>query len=211
MLEYRSSARCVLTALTVTLAGPAAAQTRLEVGALLGLYAPASSFQPASYYSTALPNSPSDLAGLAWGGQGRLWLSLRFGMQLQVASASSNVGGGNTPGGPAPATPARVLTTSAQLAYKLLAPANGAQVWCSAGPGLVRHGGPAYSRYGSPTQFATAFGLGSAVPISSRLSADFGLTTFLYNLDVSDSTGASLEHGFQVDPLLHAGITLHWP
>src|SRR2546422_4439808 len=63
MREYRSSARCVLAALTVTLAGPAAAQTRLEVGALLGLYAPASSFQPASYYSTALPNSPSDLTG----------------------------------------------------------------------------------------------------------------------------------------------------
>ncbi len=210
MLENRASVICVLI-LTVILAAPVPAQVRLEVGPILGLYAPASNFQPAPYYSTALPNSPGDLTGLALGGQGRLWLTSRLGIQLDAASTSSNVGGGNTPAGSFPPTGARVLTASAQLLFSLLAPSHNSHVWCSAGPGLVRHGGAAYSRYGSPIQLATAVGLGSAVPIAGRLSIDIGVTAFLYNLDVSDSVGTSLEHGFQVDPLVHAGITLRWP
>src|SRR5437773_1951962 len=81
-------------AILVTVLTPAAfAQARVEVGPLLALYAPVSGFQPAPYYTTRLPNSPGDLSGLAWGGEGRFWLTQRAGLQLQIASASSMVGG----------------------------------------------------------------------------------------------------------------------
>ena len=192
-------------------ATPLPAQSRIEVGPLLALYAPASHFQPAPYYSTALPNSPSDLTGVAWGGQGRIWFTPRFGLQLQAASASSTVGGGATPGGFFPGTTARVFTASAQGLWAPFATPRNVQLWLSAGAGLVRHGGRAYERYGSPVQLATALGFGVSLPFGSHLAANLGVSTLLYNIDVSDSTGTSLEHGLQVDPLFHAGISLRWP
>lgn len=210
MLKNRKSVVCVLTALTGGLAAPAVAQSHLDIGPLVGFYAPAGSFKPAPYYSTGLPTTPSNLSGVAWGAQGRIWLTPRWGLQLQLAAASSSVGGGATPGGLFPPTPAQVFTASGQVLFKLIS-FHGAQAWCSGGPGLIRHGGTAYSRYGSPTQFATTLGLASAIPLGHRLSIDLGVTTFLYNLDVSDSVGTSLEHGFQVDPLLHLGLGLRWP
>ena len=192
-------------------ATPVLAQTRIEVGPLLAVYAPASAFQQAPYYSTALPNSPSDLTGVAWGGQGRIWLRRHFGVELQIAWASSTVGGGNTPAGHAPATPARVLTTSAQALFGFSPPSLNAELWFSAGAGLVRHGGKAYDPYGSPVQFATALGFGSSIPLRSHVRVSLGVTALLYNIDVSDSTGTSLEHGFQVDPLIHIGLSLRSP
>lgn len=198
-------------ALAVALAEQAPAQIRVDVGPLLALYAPIGEFQPAPYYTTSLPNSPGDLTGVAWGGQVRAWFTEKFGIQLQVASASSAVGGGNTPAGPVPSTPARVLTASAQGLYVVSAPSRRARLWVSAGAGLLRHGGAAYARYGAPVQAATALGLGSAIPMSRHLRANIGVTTFFYYIDVSDSAGTSLEHGFQVDPLIHAGLSWAWP
>ncbi|HEX4575564.1 MAG TPA: hypothetical protein VH158_10550 [Gemmatimonadales bacterium] len=43
------------------------------------------------------------------------------------------------------------------------------------------------------------------------MTASLGVTTLLYYIDVSDSTGTSLEHGFQVDPLIHAGLSWGGP
>ena len=195
----------------LALTTPLAAQSRIEVGPLVALYAPAGNFQPAPYYSTALPNSPGDLTGVAWGGQGRIWFTPRFGVQVQVASASSTVGGGNTPGGSFPGTAARVLTASTQVLWGLSALPHNARFYLSAGAGLVRHGGKAYERYGPPTQLATVVGFGAAVPLGSHLAANAGVSTFLYNIDVSDSSGTSLEHGLQVDALIQVGVSLRWP
>jgi hypothetical protein len=195
----------------LTGAAPLPAQARIEFGPLVALYAPAGAFQPAPYYSTALPNSPSDLSGVAWGGQSRIWFSPRAGVQLQVSSASSTVGGGNTPGGSFPGRPARVLMASAQFLWAFPASHHNLQVWLSGGGGVIRHGGTAYERYGSPVQLGTALGFGAALPLGNHLVANLGMTTLLYNIDVSDSTGTSLEHGLQVDPLIHAGVSLRWP
>ena len=63
---------------------------------------------------------------------------------------------------------------------------------------------------GAPIQVATTFRLGSAVPISRSVNASLGLTAYFYGIDVSDSTGTSLEYGFQVDPLFHVGVTWSW-
>jgi hypothetical protein len=161
---------------------------------------------------TVLHNgTPGDLKGAAWGGVGRIWLAPRLGLQLQITTSSSTVGGGATPGGDFPGTAARVFTASAQGVCALLAAPRSITLWLSAGAGLVGHGGAAYARYGSPVQLATVLGFGSAVPMGSHLIANVGVSTFLYNIDVSDSTGTSLEHGFQVDPVLHAGLGVRWP
>jgi len=208
MQIHSSLIRFAILALVVLVPSRVVSQTRVEGGPLLGLYSPAGSFQPAPYYSTALPNAPSELTGAAMGGQGRIWFSRRLGLQLQVAWASSRVGGGNTPAGTAPSRPASVLTSSVQVLVALSHPSQRIQLWLSAGPGLVRHGGEAYARYGSPVQLATTLGFGSAIPIGSHLSVNLGATTFLYNIDVADSTGTSLEHGFQVDPLFHLGLSV---
>ena len=208
MQIHSSLIRFAIIALVVFIPSRVVSQTRVEGGPLLGLYSPAGSFQPAPYYSTALPNAPSALTGAAMGGQGRIWFSRRLGLQLQIAWASSRVGGGNTPAGTAPSTPASVLTSSVQALFALSHPSQRIQLWLSAGPGLVRHGGGAYARYGSPVQLVTTLGFGSAIPIGSHLSVNLGATTFLYNIDVADSAGTSLEQGFQVDPLFHLGLSV---
>ena len=206
----RSPISLVAAVLASGLAAAASAQARVELGPLLALYTPMSGFRPASYYTTSLPNSPGDLSGLAWGGDARLWFTQRAGLQLQIASASSRVGGGNTPGGPVSSTPARVLTASVQVLYTVATAARGTRLWIGGGVGVVRHGGAAYAPYGAPAQLATVLGLGSAIPIGRHLNATVGLTTFLYSIDVSDSAGTTLEHGAQVDPLVHAGLAWSW-
>lgn len=200
----------IVAVLLTVVAAMASAQARIELGPLLAFYTPVGGYRPAPYYTTRLPNSPGDLSGVAWGGEARLWLSHRAAVQLQVASASSMVGGGNTPGGTFPSRPARVLTASAQALYSVATTAHGARVWIGGGLGVVRHGGTAYAPYDAPAQLATVLGLGSAIPIGGHLNATVGVTTFLYSIDVSDSAGTALEHGAQVDPLLHAGLAWSW-
>jgi len=208
MQIHSSFIRLAIIALVVFVPSRVVSQTRVEGGPLLGLYSPAGSFQPAPYYSTALPNAPSALTGAAMGGQGRIWFSRRLGLQLQVAWASSRVGGGNTPAGTAPSTPASVLTSSVQALFVLSHPSqritDSALAQCGAGTGA------SWRRSLRPVwlQLATTLGFGSAIPMGSHLSLNLGATTFLYNIDVADSAGTSLEHGFQVDPLFHLGLSV---
>jgi hypothetical protein len=208
-MSQSSSGYALLSALiAVAIATPASAQARFEFGPLVAAYSPMSSFEPAAYYSTALPNSPGNLGGTAWGGQARLWLSRRLGVQVQAAEARSSVGGGPTPGGNFAPTGAQVVMASAQGLYR---PALGRiPLWLSAGAGVVHHGGVAYSRYGSPTQMTGALGVGSAIPLWGGFRANLGLTTLLYHFDLKDSTGVSLERGFMTDALLSLGVTWSW-
>src|SRR5437667_9143948 len=131
MQIHSSLTRFAILALVVLVPSRVVSQTRVEGGPLLGLYSPAGSFQPAPYYSTALPHDPSELTGAAMGGQGRIWFSRRLGLQLQVAWASSRVGGGNTPAGPAPSRPASVLTSSVQALVTLSLPYHRHHLWFS--------------------------------------------------------------------------------
>lgn len=193
----------------LTLARPALSQDRFELGPLLGFYAPAGSFQPAPYYSTALPQAPGDMSALALGAQARLWLAGRVGIQLQGAIASSQVGGGATPGGMSPPYSVHVLTITAQALYNFY-PAGRTRLWASGGAGLIRHGGAAYAPYGSPSQVAGVLGVGSALPLTARLNADLGLTTLFYSFNLKDSTATSIQQGFQVDPLVHVGLSWGW-
>lgn len=47
----------------------ASAQVTYAIQPLVGYYQPLGHFDPAAFYSTDLPRTPSDLAGLLWGWQ----------------------------------------------------------------------------------------------------------------------------------------------
>src|SRR5262245_30762989 len=116
------------------------AQT-FELGPAIGGYLPLGSFQNPAYFSTALRQDPSELAGRALGGHARVRLSPRFGVQLEATVAFSHVGGGAAPGvGMLPSTAAKVGLATLQATYYLTLPSQRTQVWLAAGPGVVRYG-----------------------------------------------------------------------
>ncbi len=182
------------------------AQGRLEVGGLIGFYAPTGSFGSADYHSSNLPSSPQDLTALSFGGQFRLWSPSRIGLQLEGSTASMHVGGGGTPEGNALGSHANVLAGTIQLLYSLSGPDDDHRFWLSAGFGFVRHGGDAYRQYGSPVAATGVLGLGSTFPLAGRLHVMAGVTGMVYNLRVRDGAGASLANGRQVDIRLQTGL-----
>jgi hypothetical protein len=188
-------------------------QTTIEVGATVGLYAPLGSFQPAQAYSMALPNDPSGLSGAALGGQLRVWVAPRLGFQVAATTASSSVGGGNTPNGFAQPVSARVSTATAEVLYRLTGNDSRARVWLGAGGGAVQHGGAAYEPFGNPVNFGGVLGISSSVRVAGPLSAEFGVTTVIYEMNVRGTPATDtglMERGRQVDALFHTGVSYRW-
>ncbi|MES1259659.1 MAG: hypothetical protein ABUL71_03620, partial [Gemmatimonadota bacterium] len=201
-----------LTLLALLAPASLRAQVTVELGPLVGVYAPIGSFGPYDATSIAFPQSPSELTAFAWGGEARLWINRRIGVQLQGAVAKRSVGGGvNTPAGWT-STPkdAQIVLASAQLVYR---PSPAGPVTLSAGIGTVRRSGDAF--YVSPQQQVTGFnpmggtvGAGYDVDLGHRLVASLGVTAYLYSLDMHDRFGQKWEQGFQVDLLPH--LTMAW-
>jgi len=224
-----SLVRCCSLALVVssiTLARSGAAQMKVEVGAMLGYYSPMGSFDPASVRSTALPNDPNALSGAAIGGQLRLWMTPRIGVQLAATTTSSSFGTGASPeapnrppvGGTLPideitSVSARVSAATAQLLYQVLGADHGTRVWLSAGGAVVRHAGEAYAPYGNPVNYGGVVGLGSTFRIKGPLSAELGLTTMIYRMNLRGSSETDpevRERGTQADALFHTGVSYSW-
>jgi hypothetical protein len=209
------SGSCALAVAILCLAmtSTAAGQTTVEVGAVVGHYGPTGSFEPALVYTTALPRDPSNLAGAAIGGQVRLWVVRRFGLQVVGTTASSLVIGGVTPEGTAPNTRARVSTGTVQALYSLTGNRGRGRVWLGAGGAAVQHGGAAYAPYGSPVNFGGVAGVGSAFRIHGGLSAEAGITTMVYWMNLRSTrqgeTGVE-ERGTQVDALFQTGLSWRW-
>ncbi len=189
------------------------AQTRLEIGPLVGFYMPEGSFGHPTI-GGSLPTSPSRLRGAALGAQGRSWFNSGVGLQLQVAETSHDVGGGLvTPAGYTTSPEvARVTAVSAQILYR--PEPSGIPIWLSAGAGLVDHGGKAYTQGADIagteglTPLAGAVGVGFDVPVGSALTATLGLSTLFYELNVHTRGGQYFERGFQTDVLPF--ISLEW-
>jgi hypothetical protein len=188
------------------------AQVRVEVGPILGYYRPYGSFDSASVYSTALPNTPQNLKGGAWGGDARVWFGKRLGTELKALVAHSTIPEVFTPAGPRGPTPATITTASAQGLLTVLGTPARHQVWVSAGVGAIRHGGDSYASYGSPWDFGLAVGAGARIRLTPHVHATFGLTTLVYTFDLPMPPAlrlnpGSLEHGRQVDVLTHVGLS----
>lgn len=208
----RSSRWFVLSSLVVApivgSAVPLHAQVSFDIGPLVAYYRPLGDFDPVSIQSTALPNAPSDLSALAWGGEAHLTFGRRWGAGAQVSFTQSTVPQVIAPGGPRGPTGAQVIAAAVQAEYDVSPAPEKYRLWFGAGPGLVRHGGDAYERYGSPTDIAGVVGIGLTIPIAAHLRFAVGATTLLYSLDVKEggANPLSLEHGFQTDALVHVGV-----
>lgn len=197
--------------LVAGIAAPAMGQVTGSIGPLVGYYRPFGHFDPASVYSTSLPQEPSDLSGVAWGAEGQLSFGGRLGLEGQLASASSTIPEVITPGGPSGPTNARVTIATLQARYDASPSREKAGVWLSAGPALIEHGGDAYRRYGSPRSVGVAAGIGIAVPITSTLRVVAGVTALRYSFDVPMPAElrynpGSMEHGTQTDAIFHLGL-----
>jgi hypothetical protein len=87
------------------------------------------------------------------------------------------------------------------------------RVWASVGAGAIQHGGAAYPSFGKPVNYGGALGVGSAIRISGGLSADIGVTSLIYNLNIrgTEATDPGLsERGTQVNVLLRPGLSYSW-
>jgi hypothetical protein len=184
------------------------AQRSVEIGPLVAFYSPAGNFDhPGGFFRVGTPDKPSDNRGVAWGGEARLWLNHRLGLQLQGATSSVDHPSVITPGGASPVTSSRMTSATAQAMLGLLPASARTRLWVSAGGGMIRHSGTAYDRYGSPTNAVAALGLGSAIALSHGVGANVGVTSLLYHWELTD-LGTMYQHGFENDVLLHAGLTL---
>lgn len=201
-----------LTVMIVAMPGKADAQTSIEFGPRIGYYRPAGSYEAASVYSTALPRSPKDLRGTAWGGEARAWFGNRVGADVGVSFAGSTLPSIATPNGPSPTTPATVTTFTVQGLFSLAGAPTRHQVWLSAGAGVIHHGGKAYDRHGGLTDIGPLLGAGARARITQRFHATFGLAVLTYQFDLPmppelSGNPGSLQRGRQVDMLMHMGIT----
>jgi hypothetical protein len=195
------------------LASRSDAQMQVEIGATIGYYSPMGSFQAEQAHLTDLPSSPSSLSGTAIGGDLRLWLVPRVGLELAGSTTASSVGGGATPEGGRPAVPARVNVGTAELLFRVTGDGNRTRVWIGAGAAAVRHGGVAYEVFGKPVNYGGVSGLGSAFRIVGGLNANIGLSALIYNIDFRSSSifeGLN-ERGTQVDMMLRTGVSYSWP
>jgi hypothetical protein len=184
----------------------------VEFGPVLAAYDPLGGFSQLAgrlWYVGTLPASPSDLGALAWGAEGRMWVSPRLGLQLRALLASGRWHTElNSPAGSSVAeNSARVMTATAEVLYRPLP--EGFPVWLSAGPGMVCHWGQAYADAGVAPVFSPAgtVGLGFDLQVLRRLTATLGASALFYPFDARDKLG-SLGHGFQTD--LDAHVALLW-
>ena len=213
MLSLRLGLRASALAVAVAFgfAAPASAQLSGSLVAFVGYYQPLGHFDPASIYSSSLPETPSQLRGAAWGGAGHLSIGRRFGITAQFARTTSRVPEAITPGGPRGPTDAAVTVATVQGQYDVSPPPKAHRVWVNAGPAWVRHGGDAYAPYGSPTSLGAALGLTITVPVASRLQLTADATGVFYVFDVPMPPAFArnpgpLEHGDQRDVLVRFGL-----
>ncbi|MBA2684677.1 MAG: hypothetical protein H0U66_09325 [Gemmatimonadaceae bacterium] len=214
MTSFVSRSSLAVAICSLVLTSSAVAQIKVEVGASVGMYSPVGGFKSASVHSSSLPNSASDLSGASFGAQLRLWVAPRVGFQLAGATSSTEVGNGLfSPGGRTPTTNASISTGSAQLLFLVTPEAGTARVWLGAGGGAIRHGGSTYEPFGTPVNYGAVMSVGSAIRIRGGLSANLGLTSMIYNLDIRGTAATDpglSERGQQVDLLVHTGLSYSW-
>jgi hypothetical protein len=200
--------------LAATIAAPAiaSAQTRVEIGPLLGYFRPFGNFEPSSVYSTTLPRDPKDLKGRSLGGESRVWFGDRVGAELRGSVARSTIPSVSTPVGPSRPTSADVTTLTTQALLTVLGRPARYQVWISGGVGLVHHGGEAYEQHTSLTDVGPVVGAGARIRLNRNLHATGGFSAVTYMFDMPMPSDlqlnpGSLERGRQLDVLVHIGVS----
>lgn len=215
MLSFKLPTRW-LGAVLIAFAPRANAQGTASLGAFIGYYRPFGSFDPASVYSTDLPTHPSALHGLAVGVSVAVSPNPRFGGAATLATVWSEVPQVVTPGGPRGPTDVQILLGTAEGRVNVLPRSFVSRLWLGFGPAFVRHGGTAYSRYGSPTSLGAAASVEAIVPLSHRLVWATGATGLAYTIDIPMPpelrlNSGKLEHGNQRDVVFRTGLAWTFP
>lgn len=184
----------------------ASAQVTYAIQPLVGYYQPLGHFDPAAFYSTDLPRTPSDLAGLLWGGSAQVTFAGRLGIEGAVSTAASTIRGCPCPGGfVLPPTPARVTVATVAGQYDLSNRPARYRLSANVGPALMRHGGAAYGRYGSPTSWGGTAGLELAASIAKHLHVVATVSGVGYSFNLASPP----EHGPQLDATALLGVRWH--
>jgi hypothetical protein len=193
-------------------ARPAVAQAGFELGPVIGYYSAIGSER-----STDGPNAPGEFSAPAYGGELIVWIHGRFGVQAQSALAWADRQEFTNPGGFESPLPGHTVFGGISAMFDL-DPSHPHQVWISAGPGFVHHGGKAFDSSGSPTELAAILGIGAAHSITEGLRVTCGVSTMLYQytgmLGIT-SSGAipystkSIESRSRNDVVLHLGLTVY--
>ncbi|HEY4101198.1 MAG TPA: hypothetical protein VGM20_10005 [Gemmatimonadales bacterium] len=202
---------CSAAIVLVALAQSLHAQVSVTLAPTIGYYRPLGHFDAASVYATDLPLTPQGLSGTAIGGAAKAWFGHRFGAEIMASVARSTVPSIFSPEGPTPTTPAQVEMIVAQGMVTVAGNRSGNHLWVSAGPALIRHGGDAYSRYGSSAQPAGAVGAGAQLNVSRHLLATLDLSALMYTFDLPLPQSlrlnpGQLQHGNQTDALIQFGF-----
>jgi hypothetical protein len=211
---FASRVNRVVAIVAILVPVASSAQMSLEVGPMVAAYVPVGSYQhDAPYWRVGTPESPRENRGTAWGVEARLWLTPRYGVELQSAVTAVTHGAFVVPSGAAPfTTESRVFTVSAQALCNVASASRTTKLWLSAGGGVVHFGGSTYAPYGSSTRPAASLGVGSSLRLFGAARASVGADAALYDFELLDAWGClgavSYLHGLQADLLLHAGVAL---
>jgi hypothetical protein len=210
-----SVVRTFFVAAIAAITSKAGAQRQIELSPLLGYYRPLGNFDPASIYSTALPERPQDLAGVAFGGElSALWS--RFGVGIRGATVHTYLAEPPHPtpsgGGRFGDTPARVTVFAAEALYRIPGTRRRPEIRIGGGPAWIQHGARAYEDYGSPSQAAVSVSARASWRTRAHVRPFLGtsLTRYLFDVPMPPEwrlNPGSIERGVQVDALFHAGAS----
>lgn len=197
--------RLLVTALAC--AAPAAgAQATVEITPIVGYYRPLGAFDPAPYYTTDLPQRPSQLRGVAYGGVFRLGLRPRAGIALSAITTASTLPGCICPGGNILPSSTNRVTIATLEGQWTASPAHApVEVRVGLGPAYIRHSGDGYDRYGTPQSWGASLSGQAQVALSAHWRLHVGANGVGYRMDVPGPP----QHGTQLDAILSAGLVWH--
>ena len=199
--------QCLLLAL-LCIARPLHAQVELVPYA--GFYAPTSDFK----LRPLPPNTGFGLAtgkqetGILLGGQARVWVTRRFGLQVGAAHAASDLKVSpqftTAPDSSVEAS-LTILTFGGLVRFPVSTLPN--PIWAELGGAGVSRQGNAFDSYDNPKSVGGMLGLGTGLGLTDRLRADISFRGIFYKLGLQDSLG-SLPSRTHVDLMAHVGLSL---
>ena len=174
--------------------GRSLATQGIELGASVGWYQPLGSFRLGSFATTDLPEQATDLRGIAWGGEARLLLRERAGIEAIITSAASTTPGCTCPGGhDLPPTGQRVNIAALDVFYhRAITPSS---IAVGLGPAMIEHGGNGYGRYGSPKSWGGVGVIEVSRPLVSHVdgAARILAAAYSFHLDYPPQSGPQLD------------------
>jgi hypothetical protein len=180
---------------------PTGAQVRVELGPVVGVFAPTSNVS-ATAPGSVLP-LPGDAAkhrtGFAYGAAATLWPTQHFGLGLLAMRSSSELEFSSI--GSDTAITAAVSFGAALALWRLPYGPRTNDIRFGIGLGVLKHEGAAYRPYGEPTSTAATASFGTLLALDPHLGVDLGLTAFLYRLQLSSGGTSAPQSRFQTDLL----------